>query len=54
MFFELLDEITFTETTMGLNVEIIMKDNHTLSSNPKNIQRWVEIAREEINRRYQK
>ena len=42
------------ETTMGLNVEIIMKDNHTLGNNPNNIIRWVEIAREEIYRRYQK
>lgn len=41
-------------TTMGLNVEIIMKDNHTLGNEPKNITRWVEIAREEIKRMYKK
>ena len=39
-------------TTIGLNVEIIMKDTHTLGNEPKNINRWVEIAREEINKRY--
>ncbi len=42
------------ETTRGLNVEIIMKDNHTLGNNPNNIIRWVEIAREEIGKVYQK
>ncbi|HHX63540.1 MAG TPA: hypothetical protein GX702_01475 [Chloroflexi bacterium] len=31
-------------------VEIIMKDNHTLGGNPRNAARWVEIAREEIDR----
>ena len=41
------------ETTQGLNVEIIMKDNHTLGNNPRNISRWVEIAREEIHKIYQ-
>jgi len=30
-----------------------MKDNHTLSGNPQNITRWVEIAREEIARVYE-
>jgi hypothetical protein len=29
-----------------------MKDNHTLGKNPGNIDRWVEIAREEIDRAY--
>jgi len=29
-------------------VELIMKDNHTLGDNPKNITIWVKIAREEI------
>lgn len=29
-------------------VEVIMKDNHTLGHNPRNLTRWVEIAREEI------
>jgi hypothetical protein len=27
-----------------------MKDNHTLEHNPHNAGRWVEIAREEIER----
>lgn len=31
-------------------VELIMKDNHTLGKNPRNLTRWVEIAREEIAR----
>jgi len=25
---------------------VIMKDNHTLGKNPRNLTRWVEIARE--------
>ena len=29
-------------------LEVIMKDNHTLGHNPRNLTRWVEIAREEI------
>jgi hypothetical protein len=29
-------------------VELLMKDNHTLGHNPRNLTRWVEIAREEI------
>lgn len=29
-------------------LEVIMKDNHTLGKNPRNLTRWVEIAREEI------
>lgn len=31
-------------------IEIIMKDNNTLGANPRNITRWVEIAREEIDK----
>jgi len=27
-------------------LEVIMKDNHTLGKNPRNLTRWVEIARE--------
>jgi len=38
------------ELTRGQAVELIMKDNHTLGGNPQNAIRWVEIAREEINR----
>lgn len=40
------------ESTKGLNVEIIMKDTHTLGNNPSNPARWVEIAREEISKVY--
>ena len=29
-------------------VELVMKDNHTLGNNPKNLTTWVKIAREEI------
>jgi hypothetical protein len=36
--------------TNGCRLEIIMKDNHTLGGNPHNAVRWVEIAREEIER----
>jgi len=31
-------------------LEIIMKDNHTLGHNPRNAERWVALAREEIDR----
>jgi hypothetical protein len=40
------------EITKGCVVELIMKDNHTLGGNPHNLVRWVEIAREEIERAY--
>lgn len=40
------------DDSMGGNVELIMKDNHTLGNNPENATRWCEIAREEINKRY--
>lgn len=32
------------------NLEIIMKDNHTIGKNPENLVRWVQIVREEIDR----
>jgi hypothetical protein len=38
------------DATRGCRLEIIMKDNHTLGGNPHNAVRWVEIAREEIER----
>ena len=41
-------EILDAAMPKGCVVEIIMKDNHTLGHNPRNITRWVEIAREEI------
>ncbi len=34
------------------HLEIVQKDNHTLSGKPGNLYRFVEIAREEINRIY--
>lgn len=40
------------EQTYGGICEFIMKDNHTLGGNPGNAIRWVEIMREEIDRRY--
>ncbi len=36
--------------TRNNRVEIVMKDNHTLGRNPRNLTRWAEIAREEISR----
>lgn len=38
--------------TKGCVLEIIMKDNHTLGKNPKNIINWTRIVREEINKLY--
>lgn len=38
------------EATKGCVVELLMKDNHTLGGCPRNAARWVEIAREEIQR----
>ena len=40
------------EQTKGGICEFLMKDNHTLGGNQKNITRWVEIMREEIDRVY--
>lgn len=40
------------DDSLGCNIELIMKDNHTLGKNPKNAVRWCEIAREEVNKRY--
>lgn len=39
---------TILTATKGLNVELIMKDTHTVGNNPRNLSRWVEIAREEV------
>lgn len=38
------------DITKNNRVELIMKDNHTLGGNPRNLTRWVEIAREEIEK----
>ena len=39
----------FLKETRNCNVEIIMKDNHTLGNNPENASTWCRIAREEVN-----
>lgn len=33
-------------------VQLIMKDNHTIANKPENVYRWVQIAREEVERVY--
>lgn len=38
------------ENSVGCVPELIMKDCHTLGGNPNNAVRWVQIAREEIDR----
>jgi hypothetical protein len=45
---------TLEATRGGCVVELVMKDNHTIAKNPRNVVRWVEIAREEIERLYGK
>ena len=40
------------EQTKGGICEFIMKDNHTLGGNARNVTRWVEIMRQEIQRGY--
>lgn len=39
------------EITQNCRVEIIMKDNHTIKNDPQRVIRWVQIVREEIERR---
>lgn len=41
------------EESYGGICEFIMKDNHTIGREPEHLSRWVEIMREEIDRRYQ-
>jgi len=38
------------EVTKDCVVELIMKDNHTIGRNPRNIVRWCKIAREEAEK----
>ncbi len=38
------------DATRNCNLEIIMKDNHTIGNNPENVVRWVQIVRQEIDR----
>lgn len=40
------------EITKGCRLEVIMKDNHTIMSDPTRVSRWVKIAREEADRMY--
>lgn len=40
------------QTTRNCRVEIIMKDNHTIASNPQNVIRWCQIARREAEAIY--
>lgn len=40
------------DAARGCNIELIMKDTHTVQNEPWRIARWVQIAREEIARRY--
>jgi hypothetical protein len=40
----------FLKATRDCNVEIIMKDNHTLGNNPENASDWCRMVREEIER----
>jgi hypothetical protein len=43
---------TMLERTQNNNVEIILKDLHTIGKKPHQVFRWVEIIREEIDRIY--
>ncbi len=38
------------EITKGMNLEIVLKDVHTLQGDAERLQRWVEIVREEIEK----
>lgn len=40
------------ERTKNNRVEIVLKDLHTISNKPEQVFRWVDIAREEIERLY--
>jgi hypothetical protein len=47
----LREDVTNTfETAKGCVVEIIMKDNHTIGSNPQNVVDWSRIAKEEAEK----
>jgi hypothetical protein len=39
------------EITQNCCLEIIMKDNHTIKNDPQRVIRWVQIVREEIERK---
>lgn len=40
------------DMTRENNVEIVLKDLHTISNQPEQVYRWVEIVRKEIGKRY--
>lgn len=40
------------EKTRENHVEVVLKDLHTISNKPEQVIRWVQIAREELNRVY--
>ena len=46
------DIVSTLEAAKGCNVELVMKDTHTVQDQPWRIARWVQIAREEVDRRY--
>lgn len=46
------DIVSTLEAARGCNVELIMKDTHTVQNEPWRIARWVKIAHEEISKRY--
>lgn len=46
------DIVSTLEQARDCNVELIMKDTHTVENQPWRLARWVEIAREEIGRRF--
>ena len=37
-------------TTRNCRVELVMKDNHTIRNDPRRVVRWVQLAREEIEK----
>ena len=38
------------ETTRGCVVEVVLKDTHTIEQRPQRMDRWLQIAKEEIDR----
>lgn len=48
---EIRQEIRHTlDVAGGLNLELIMKDTHTFQNEPHRVARWVQLAREEVER----
>jgi hypothetical protein len=46
------DIVSTLEAAKGCNIELIMKDTHTVQNEPWRIARWVQIAHEEVDKRY--